>query len=229
MKPQHFAALTGSLLVIALVLIFAGKPAQPPATGGAEQPVHMVTVTGEGEVRVRPDQARITFGVVTHGASAGEAEALMVASSRKVQTALSEAGAEEGKVEISHLVLSTTTYQDFSGVTRISGFKASTTVEGTTAALTRVQSMVEAGLGAGATSVDGIVYALENPELTRQAAMRAALDNARTRAAAMVRAEGGTLGELRSMEVLLEPDVTASSPGGLLFRARVRATFEYNS
>lgn len=227
MKPQHFAALVGFLLVTAAVLLFAGRPETPDTASNV--PPREVTVTGEGEVRVKPDTVLITFGYVTHRASAAEAEALTLASSRQIADALAQAGADPARTEISHLTLTTDTYQDFTGTTRISGFRASVTVQAVSGNPAKVSDLLTAGLSAGATSVEGVTYTLENPEPSRQAAMRAALENARQRAAAMVKAEGEGLGALQSMEVLTEdgPPAGASSPGSLTFRARVKALFHY--
>lgn len=229
MKPQHFAALAGSLLLVALVLLFTGRP---EATKSDTQPVQAaprsITVTGEGEIRVRPDLALVTFGVVTHRASAAEAEALALASARQIAGALTEAGALEDRVEVTHLTLTTNTFTDFAGVTRISGFQAAVAVQATVRNLTKVQAVLDAGLAAGATSLDEVVYTLEGPEVSRQAAMRSALENARQRATMLAKAEGERLGELLSMEVLLEDSPgTANSPANLTFRARVRASFGY--
>lgn len=230
MKPQHFALLAGGLLLLAVVLIVSGRPAQESRqTGAAAQAAaHSATVLGEGEIRVKPDTALITFGVVVHRASAAEAEALALASAESVRTALVQAGAEEDRVEISNLALVTETYQDYSGTTRISGFKGQVTVQGVLHNVAKARSVVEAGLAAGATSLDSVVYSLENPEPARQAAMKTALENARQRATALVKAEGEGLGALKSMEVLSEEaPAPASSPSSLVYRARVRATFEY--
>jgi uncharacterized protein len=224
-KPQHFAALAGTLLLVAIVLMAIGRPQGNQAPGAAAQaPTRTVTVTGDGETRVRPDLAQVTIGIVMHRASAAEAEAQSVASAKEVQTAMVEAGAEADRVELGPVTVKTTTYQDFAGTPRISGFEAHITVLAGVRNTAKTQSVVDAALGAGATSVESVVYTLENPEPARQSAMKAALENARQRGAAMAK----DLGALRSMEVLLQDGTgTAGSPGALVFRARVRTVFEY--
>lgn len=113
MKPQHFAAVAGTLLLVALVLIMTGRPQADPARNAAVQPpAHMITVAGEGEVRVKPDLATFSFGVLTNGASAAEAEALNVASVQRVRDALVNAGVDEHGLEISRKLVSAVTFQD---------------------------------------------------------------------------------------------------------------------
>lgn len=112
-------------------------------------------------------------------------------------------------------------------MTRISGYQAQNRITGTVRNPAKAQAVVDAALAAGATSLEGIVYALENPEPSRQAATRAALDNARARATAMVRAEGGSLGEMTNMELLQVEAPPGDIPIAVIFRARVQATFGY--
>ncbi|HWI60484.1 MAG TPA: SIMPL domain-containing protein [Symbiobacteriaceae bacterium] len=229
MKPQHFAALAGFLLLAAVLLVVTGGPVVDRT--GARDPntsARVITVTGEGEVKVRPDTVLVTFGVTLHRASAVDAEKEALAAMTLIQTALAKAGAEEGRIELSSIQLTPDTYQDFSGTVRISGFQAKGTVQGVLRSIGRVQEALDAGLSAGATSVESVQYTLADAETSKQAAMKAALENARTRAAAMARAEGERLGSLQSMDVLLDATPgPATTPGGLLFRATVRATFDY--
>lgn len=229
MKPQHFAALAGTLLVIALLLVVAGRPQPGAGQSAADAHTRTVTVTGEGEVRVKPDLATIRLGVLTQGASAREAEALNLASAQQIAAALVAAGADEERVEVSQLNLTTNTYQDYTGATHVSGFDAQARVVAVTRSLTKVQGMVDSALVAGATSLESIAYSLENPEESRQAAMRAAVENARLRALNLVRAQGEGLGDMLTLEVLLEegPPEQSASPGSLVYRATVKVTFLY--
>lgn len=230
MKPQHFALLAGLLLLIAGVLIITGKP-QPLLTAGkgeTDQPGHVVTVTGEGEIRLKPDLVWVSLGVWTTGPSATEAEGSNLAFVREIRGALIAAGVEEAGLEVTPVTVNTTTRQDFAGVTRIAEFQARSVIRAPLRNLAKVQSVVDAALGAGATSVESVAYTLENPEQAKQQAMKLALENARARSNALVKTEGGRLGELRAIEVLSEDSpVSATSPGSLVFRARVKATFEY--
>jgi len=227
-KPQHFAALAGFLLLAAVVLTFTAGPGSRTGADVAMTPARVVTVTGEGEVKVKPDTALVTFGVTLHRASAVDAEKQALDAMAQIQTALVRAGAEETLTEVSSVTLVPDSYQDFSGTVRISGFQARGTVQAVVKHLTRTQEVLDAGLGAGATSVESVRYVLTDPETSRQAAMKAALENARARAGVLTRAEGEGLGALRSMEVLLEESPNeAATPGGLVFRAKVKAAFAY--
>lgn len=227
-KPQHFAALAGFLLLVAVILMLTGQPVDRSGTDETKTAARTVTVTGEGEVKVKPDTVLVTFGVTAHKTSAVEAEQTALQAMAQIRDALAKSGAEQERTELSAVTLTPDTYQDFSGVVRISGFQARGTVQAVVRPVSDAQEALDAGLNAGATSVENVLYTLGDPETSKQAAMKAALANARERAGTMTRAEGERLGVLRSMEVLQEEaQGTAPSPGGLVFRAKVRATFEY--
>lgn len=227
-KPQHFAALAGFLLLVAVILMITGLPADRSGAEEATTAARVVTVTGEGEVKVKPDTVLVTFGVTAHKASAVDAEKTALQAMAQVRDALAKSGADQERIELSAVTLAPDTYQDFAGVVRISGFQARGTVQAVIRPVSNAQEVLDAGLDAGATAVESVLYTLGDAETSKQAAMKAALENARVRAGTMTRAEGERLGALRSMEVLLEEaQGTALSPGGLVFRAKVRATFEY--
>lgn len=229
MRPQYFAAMTGTMLVVALILLVMGRPQpQQAATVPAEIP-RAVTVTGEGEARAKPDLVWVTFGVWSHGASAAEAEALVLASVRRVQSAIGTAGADDQSGEPINVIIAPTTHQDFRGVPFLTGFDARASVRTVVRNTGKLSAVVDAALSAGATSVGEFAYGLENAEAVKQAAMRAAVENARQRATAVLKAEGERLGELRVIEILPEdlPATTAERPGPLYYRATVRVTFDY--
>jgi hypothetical protein len=228
-KPQHFAFLAGSLLLIALALLLSGEPQTNPAGKDATPPDRVITITGEGEVRVKPDLAQVSVGVWTHGASATDAEALNLAFVKQVQAAMISAGADSDTLELVKAAVTTATYQDYTGATRISGFESRTVIRASVRNPSKVQAVVDSALTAGATSLEAVAFTLENPEPAKESAMRAALANARVRAAALLKADGEKLGDMRTMEVTAAetPPPASQSAGSLVFKALVKATFGY--
>jgi uncharacterized protein YggE len=226
-KPQHFAILAGSLLVIGFLLVWAGKPA-PTSPPMVPSPDHLVTVVGDGEVRPKPDLVLLTFGIMTQGPSASEADGLGLATVGRLKAVLVTAGADESSLEILPTGVKSITLPDSSGAMRMTGYQAQFRLNAKVALVTKVQAVIDAGLGVGNTTLDKIAYTLEKPEAVKQAALKEALANARIRADAMAQADGGKLGALQSMEAQLEetPPV-ALSPNSLVVSAHVKATFGY--
>lgn len=227
MKPQHFAVVAGLLALTALLLMVVGQGRPGAAPPSLPFPDNRISVVGEGEVRVRPGLARLTFGVLTYGASAAEAEALNLASVSKLKVALVSAGVDEALLETTS-TLAANRHVDFTGVTRVSGYEAVTRVTGLLRNPSRVQVVVEAALAAGATSQEETAYSVEDPEVSRQAAMAAALENARQRAEALATAATEALGAMVGLDVQQDGSAPVSAAAqGLVFRARVKVTYEY--
>lgn len=231
MKPQHFAVLAGSLLVMALILLVAERPA-PGKDQAAKAPPRTVTVMGEGEVRARPDQVTLTFGISTwtHGASAAEAEALNLASVMKLTESIQQAGVDAEAIATERPKVTPLTRQDYAGKTYLTGFESVSRVTVTVTDLDRADAVIAAGLANGATSLESAVYGLANPAETRQKALQAAIDNAREQAAAIVTHQDKNLGDLLAVEVLEEEAPAAqagSTPGALRFKVRVKATYQF--
>jgi len=224
-KPQQFVLLAGSLALVALLLLVAVQPANQSGNVAVSSP-RFLSALGEGAVVVRPDQAELRFGIWQWGPSAVEAEALARASADQVVAALKSAGVDADAISVSEAVVSAET-QPSSGSTTIAGFTATREIRVVLRNLNRLQAVTEAALAAGATSRAAPVYSLQNPEHSRQAAIKAALEDARRQAEALARAGGVSLGEMHGLEVLEESGETCSTPSGCRFRARVRVTFAY--
>lgn len=216
----------GFLAAVALLLLVTGRPLSAPAVPGKVG--GEIVAIGEAEMRVKPTLARVTFGLLTSGATASEAEAVNLASLAALRKALLESGQEEGLLEVSEPTLNAVTYQDSAGAVKVTGFQARVRVTASVRNMTRVQSLIDRALAAGATSLEEVTYAVENPESTRREVQSRALTNARERAELLAQSEGRKLGDLIRIEVLDEPPpVGGSGPGPQLFRARVRATFGF--
>jgi len=156
-----------------------------------------------------------------------EAEALTAASIERVAAALKAAGVEESGISYSASAVTPEFSQAADGSTRLVGFHAESEIRVAVRNLNRVDEAIEAALAAGAVSRSGPVYSLQNPAAARQAAMNAALADARSRAEALARAGGRAVGEVLAMEVLSEEYVGASTPETLTLRVKVKVTFGY--
>lgn len=183
-------------------------------------------------MRTKPDQVTLTFGVSTwtQGASAAEAEALNLASRDRLIDTLKRSGADDAKIDAAHPQVTPLTRQDYAGKTYLTGFEAVTRVVVRVTAVGRADALIASGLANGATSLEAVVYGLTNPETASQKAVQAAMENAQERASAILGAQDQPLGDLVSIEILQEEShtpETKTSPGALLFRAKVKATYKF--
>ncbi len=190
------------LFLLALVLIsaFPAWGAKPP----------QMTVHGSAQVSRPADQAQFNMAVVT---TAPTAEAALEANSSRlaaVEKALLQAGLESGEYRTGHFEIRPqwTPRPRNAGPDwqpAIAGYTVSNSLHLTTAKLARVGALIQAGIEAGANSIDGLNYGLADTRPARVKAIVQATANARSEAEAAAGAAGVKLGEILSLQ--LDPPV----------------------
>lgn len=160
----------------------------------------LVTVTGEATVEAAPDMATISLGVTTEGQTAAEA---MTANSKALQAVverLKAAGIEDRDLQTSNLSLNPNWVGYDSGSTpKIAGYVASNMLNVRVRALDGLGSVLDASIADGANTLNGISFELAQPRPALDEARKAAVADARARAALLIEAAGGTLGKIVSI------------------------------
>jgi len=111
-----------------------------------------VTVSGSGSIASVPDTATISFGVTTQGKTAAAAFTSNSADIAKVIAALKAAGVAPKDLQTQYLSLSPRTNDTGD---QILGFTAFNSVNATIHDLSRAGSVIDAGVAAGADTVNG--------------------------------------------------------------------------
>jgi uncharacterized protein YggE len=183
-------------VLAALVVAFAGVGRPESAGSAGSTAARTITVTGSGSVTVVPNRASFTFGVTTQGRTAAAALAENATEMRKVIAALKDAGIAPADIQTQSVSLSPRYSND--GET-ILGYTASNSVSATAKDINRAGAIVDAAVAAGANQVAG-------PSLTRadsgalyRRALKAAVADARSKAAAIASASRARLGGVRSV------------------------------
>jgi uncharacterized protein YggE len=154
-----------------------------------------IVVPGHGAVRVEPNVADIRLGVVTVRPTAGEARAVAATAMEAVVGALRDGGVERRDLRTN--LLSLDAVRDYSdGSQRITGYQLSNTVEATIRAIERTGLLIDAALAAGATSLDGLTFRLDDPTDALAEARRLAVADARRRAETLAAEAGVALGRV---------------------------------
>lgn len=237
MKPQTFATAAGFLLAVAALLLVAGKP--QPSAPAPPPPVddRFISVTGEGEVRVKPDIAYITFGVRLEGASAAEVEALNIASVNRVGESLTDQfQISSDDLQIARPVLEQVVGPENGGARRVTAYQA--TSEGLVVIRNpkQVPAVLDGLAKAGATSIGRVVYSVADPDKARQTALERAMNNAKLRAAELAAAGGVQIQKLHAASASFDewesseglgppPGPVSAVPTEVVIRARVQASF----
>jgi uncharacterized protein YggE len=177
-------------LAFALAAQLAAQAPRP--AGEAADIVPMLSVSGTGEARVAPDEATVRLGVVAQAPTARAAQEQVNRTANAVLEAIRKQGIEAEDIQTSGLSLSPMYSQGRPDAEerapRITGYQANNTVTIRVEDLTKVGPIIDAGLGAGANNLEGVVFGLRNDEAARRAALADAVREARAKAEALAQA-----------------------------------------
>ncbi|HWV36938.1 MAG TPA: SIMPL domain-containing protein [Vulgatibacter sp.] len=189
-------------LLSLLLLASSTAAAQGPGPGRALPP--FVAAEGQAFVSVAPDRAVVAFGVQRQDATAQKAQAGVNEAMQRILTAVKRLGVPESRIATARLdlfpVFSQQRPDEPGREPRVVGFRAANSVRVTLdleAKGPAIGAVLDAALGAGANSIEGIDFQLADDTEPRARALRAAAENARAKAGAIADALGARLGELR--------------------------------
>jgi len=180
--------LAAAALLAALAL--AGTLRLPDfAYAGDPAASNTIVVDGVGSIRVVPDEAGLSFGVESRGATAKAALTANGNAMRDVIAALREARA--GDITTQYVSVWPVSEEG----STISGYSASNTVSATIG-IARAGDLVDAATAAGANDVSGPELSRSDADRVFRQALAAAVANARSRADALAKAAGRSLGAI---------------------------------
>jgi uncharacterized protein YggE len=175
---------------LSTVLAALSLAASPAAADGK------ITVTGTGEVSAAPDMATLSLGVTTE---AEEAAAAMRANSEAMAAVLARLaalGIAEADVQTSSVSLSPRWEPPRPEETepRVNGFVASNMLTVDVRDLAALGGVIDAVVGDGANTLGGLVFGIADDRALRDAARRAAVEDATGKARVLAEAAGVPLG-----------------------------------
>ncbi len=175
--------------------IAAGTLLAAPALAQSVPPA-MISVTGEATVSVPPDLVQIDGGVTSDAKTAREASETNNAAMGKVLLALKGAGIDEKDYQTSRLQLQPQSAPNrvSSGPMQIVGYRATNRVTIRLRDVTKVASVIDTLVGAGANDVGGINFMVSQPSKLLDEAREQAVADARRKAEIYARATGVALG-----------------------------------
>jgi uncharacterized protein len=196
---------------VAAALLAAPARAQTPADFPSA-----ISVTGEATVSAPPDLAQVDAGVTSDAKTAREASDANNAAMGKVLLALKGAGIEEKDYQTSRLSLQPQYAPNRQGPSPVVGYRASNRVTVRMRDVTKVASMIDTLVGAGANDIGGINFMVSQASKLLDDARTQAVADARRKAEIYAKAAGVTLGAPLS----ISEEGAAARP---VFRAKVAA------
>lgn len=187
-------------LSLASLLVLTGLAgpavAQEPASS-----LRLLTITGHGEVKARPDMAVVRLGVVTQAAAARQALDDNNKAMQAILAALAEEGFAQQDLQTSNFSV-TPRYDYGSGQDRpprIDGYEVSNQLAVTVRDLGKLGAVLDRAVSLGANQIFGIAFAVSEPEGLRDQARRMAVSSALSKANLYAAAASVDLGPVHSI------------------------------
>lgn len=153
-----------------------------------------IVVSGVGRVSVEPDVASVRLGVMLTRPTAAAAREDAAVTMNAVLAAITAAGVERRDVRTSLVALHPVTEHRPDREPRVTGYQLTNSVSVTVRDIDATGSVVDGALAAGATSLDGLGFRVEDRSVPEAEARAAAVADARSRAEALATAAGVALG-----------------------------------
>jgi uncharacterized protein YggE len=173
--------------------------AVPLGLGAETRESPRITVTGEGRAEAVPDLAVVTIGVTTGADTAAAALAENSARLTAVLDRLRAAGVADRDLQTSGLSLGPRYDYGDNRPPRIVGYEATNNLAVRVRALDRLGAILDAAVADGANTLGGLAFSLSDPQGARDAALAAAVAEARRKAAIIAEAAGVRLGPVLSI------------------------------
>jgi len=171
----------------------AGALLTAPALAQTEPPA-AISVTGEATVSVPPDLAEVDGGVTSEARTAREASEANNVAMGKVLSALKGAGIAEKDFQTSRLSLQPQYAPKPPGLSAVVGYRASNRVTIRLGDVSKVASVIDTVVGAGANDIGGINFTVSQASKLLDDAREQAIADARRKAEIYAKAAGVTLG-----------------------------------
>ena len=182
-----------------------------PALAQTEAAPSAISVTGEATVSVPPDQAQIDGGVTSEAKTAREASEANNSAMGKVLLALKGAGIDENDLQTSRLSLQPQSAPNRTGPMAVVSYRASNRVTVRLRDVTKVASVIDTLVAAGANEIGGINFVVSQASKHLDEAREQAIADARRKAEIYAKAAGVTLGAPLSIS-------EEGTPGPMPFR-----------
>ncbi|MBF6606228.1 MAG: SIMPL domain-containing protein [Chloroflexi bacterium] len=205
------------LLIVALAVFAAflasSAPSAPsftprPAAGAdtSAAPEHTISVSGTGTVTLSPDVADLHLGVVVTRSTVRAARADAATAMTAVIAALKSAGIADADIQTSLLSLQPQyDYSNGGSVPRLTGYQFANSVTATVRHLDALGGAIDGAIAAGATTLDSVVFRVNDPTRAEAQARTAAMADARAKADALAAAAGVTISGVSSIAETTAP------------------------
>ena len=195
--------LSRAAVVLTLAAVLGGFSAGTAIAAENAPARRTISVSGEGEVSAKPDQARLSAGVVTQAPTATAALSANTAAMNRLFGALKLLGIPDERIQTSNFSVQPQ-YPPFrpdaAEPRTITGYQVSNQVTVMVDELSKLGAVLDALVGSGANQVGGVSFAIADVKPLAERARAAAVESAMAKARTLAAAAGVTLGPLLSIQ-----------------------------
>lgn len=192
-RPRLGWLAAGAFAGLALAVAFGPALTMRPARAldPATTPEHTISVSGIGRITTVPDVADVRVGVMITRTKVRDAQAAAASAMQAVIAALRKAGIADKDVQTTSLSLQPVYDYSSNGTPpKLTGYQIVNAVQATVRKLDTISDVIDGALAAGATTLDGITFRVDDPAAAEAQARDAAMKNARVKADALAKAAG---------------------------------------
>ncbi|MHB1315428.1 MAG: SIMPL domain-containing protein [Christensenellales bacterium] len=195
----------GAIALLTMIAVLAGCAAQGSVKIGNEEDgtvttVPTLSVTGTGEMDVKPDMATLNLGFNITKPTAEEATKLASDTVDQIKAKLTALGVKEDDMQTTNLYIYPEYEYNEKGESKgIVGYRASNMLEVKVRDLTIVGTVIDSAVQAGANTSYGISFGLADPLTHQSETLKLAVENAKKKAGVLAEAAGKKLGDILVM------------------------------
>ena len=196
-------------LAATALLVVASAPSFTPRgtlAADATTPEHTISVTGTGRVILAPDVADLHLGVTIQRPTVKAARADAATAMTAVIAALKAAGIADKDIQTSAISLQPQyDYSNGGAQPRLTGYYFSNSVSATVRNLDKLGDAIDGGLAAGATTLDSVIFRVDDQTKAETQARAAAMADAKAKADALASAAGVSITGVSSISETIAP------------------------
>jgi uncharacterized protein len=160
---------------------------------------HTISVSGTGRVITTPDVADLRLGVQVTRTTVKDARNVAAGQMNKVIAALKKLGIDDKDLQTTGLSLQPNYTYPNGGNPRLTGYTLSNAVSVTVRDLNKLGDAIDDGLAAGATTLDGVSFRVDDPAKAQDQARKEAMAQAKAKAQTLASAGGVSIGGVASI------------------------------